>query len=543
MKNKLLISGILLILFCMLYANAKDIITTINLDADDIAVDDSSNKIYAVKSSSSQIQVIDGVSNTLLNNISSSSLSPVLAVNSKTGLIYVKKQTMSSFTFADTPGIYVLDGKTGLDTGTFIPIEGSVDDIEIDSSSNKIYVIGVLLKEGKIRLIDGDTNMIIDTLSIPNNANQLSEIAICSKDRAVAIDGPSGTVHILKVDSMNKLSVEGTVTVDNKEAGNSVIACNSTTNKAYTAGTNTNDDTVHVINVSTQMLIESVPIDVIAFSTGGNSISDIAVDSKKNKIYIAQNDNGGDSVVVLDGNSNQFDENTVFSSSVSFSALKVNSDTGNVYVLDGNKNTLTVIEGSSNPSIGNNSSSTSSSTSGGPSSSSTSSSTSSSSTSSSGGQASVSDVEDEADAFLQVLDLFLQLKEKLDSQSKITKVNKINRKLKAILPQLKKLEKKVNQLLELETVFLGNPVSEDIKLCSAVFKAGVKIAEDTIGKIESLSCSAGISTCIAEDKVDEIISAGEGILSKMENASGDESGNGLPDICDYVAVMKGIKGK
>ena len=256
MKNKLLMFAVLLAAFCILSVKAKDIVTTVNLDADDIAVDDSLNKIYAVKSSASQIQVVDGASETLLNSISlNGSASPIIAVNSKTGLIYVKSRS------SGTPGVAVIDGNSKIDTGTFIPIEGSVDDIEVDSSSNKIYVIGVLLKAGKVRLIDGDTNTIVDTLSIPENANQLSEIAVCSKDKAVTIDGPSGTVHILKVDNMNKLSVEGTVTVDNHDAGNSVIACNSNTNKAYAAGTNTNDDTLHVINVSTQMLIESIPID------------------------------------------------------------------------------------------------------------------------------------------------------------------------------------------------------------------------------------------------------------------------------------------
>lgn len=528
MKNKSILA-ILLIVFCVLGVKAKEVVTTVNLDADDIAVDDSSNKIYAVKSSASGLQVIDGTVDTLLNTISSSSLAPVLAVNSMTGLIYVKKQTMSSFTFADTTGVYVIDGKSGVDTGTFIPIPGNIEDIEVDSENNRIFTIGILSKEGKINLIDGATNTVVDTLSISENANQLSEIAVCSKDKAVTIDGPSGTVHIIKVDSMNNLSIEGTVTVENEMAGNSVIACNLTTNKAYAAGTNTNDDIVHVINVDTQMVVDSIPVDALVFSAGGNSISEIAVDSKTNKVYIAQNDNAQDSIVVLDGESNDFDENTDLGS-VSFSELKVDSSSNKVYVLDGNKNLLTVINGSSNPSMSSSSSSSSS----------TGGSTSSSSTSS-GGQASVSEVLDEGNSFLEVLDLFLALKQELDGQSKIAKVNKINRKIKVLLPQLKKLEKKVNALLELETVFLGSPVSDDIKLCSDLFKAGVKIAEDTVTKIESLSCSAGIPKCIAEDKIDQIISAGEGILSKMEDASTDKGGNGLPDICDYVAVMKGVR--
>ena len=62
----------LLITFCILGVKAKDIVTTVNLDADDIAIDDSSDKIYAVKSSASQIQVVDGSSDTLLNSIASS---------------------------------------------------------------------------------------------------------------------------------------------------------------------------------------------------------------------------------------------------------------------------------------------------------------------------------------------------------------------------------------------------------------------------------------------------------------------------------------
>ncbi len=527
MKIKASIFAILLIVFCVLGVKAKDIVTTINLDADDIAVDDSSNKIYAVKSSDQKVQVVDGASDTASSNISlSATVSPVISVNSNTGLIYIKSRS------SGTQGVSVINGKTGADTGIFIPIAGNIEDIEVDSFKNRIYVIGILGKEGKVNLIDGDTNMIVDTLSISENANQLSEIAICSKDKAVTIDGPSGTVYILKADNANKLSIEGTVIVENQDAGNSKIACNSATNKAYTAGTNTNDDIVHVINVSTQMLIESIPIDAIAFSNGGNSISDIAVDSTKNKVYIAQNDNLTDSIVVLDGNSNEFDESTEFSSNVTFSGIKVNAETNKVYVLDGSKNTLTVINGSlneSSPSSGTSTSSTSSS---------------STSSSSGGGQVSVDNVRDEGNSFLEVLDLFLSLKDKLDSQSKITKVKQLNRKLKASLPQLKKLEKKVNALLELESILLGDSsLSNEAKQCLATLKSATKISESVIGKIESLSCSVGIPKCIAEDVVDEIISTGESILRKTEASSTDKDNNGFPDLCDYVSIMRGNKGK
>lgn len=531
MKNKSAIFVMLLIVFFMLEVKANDIDTTINLDADDIAVDDSSNKIYAVKSSSSQIQVVDGESNTLLSSISlNNPASPVIAVNPKTGFGYVKSRS------AGVPGVSVINVQSGVDTGIFIPVEGSVDDIEVDSLSNKIYVIGVLLKEGKVRLIDGDTNTIVDILSISENANQLSEIAVCSKDKAVAIDGPSGTVHILKV-SKNKLSVEGTVVVDNQDAGNSVIACNSTTNKAYVAGTNTNDDILHVINVGTQMLVESIPIDSLVFSNGGNGISDIAVDSTTNKIYVAQNDSLTDSIVVLDGNSNDFDENTEFSSNVVFSEIKVNSVTNKVYVLDDIKNTLTVIGGSLNPphepentsgnSAGDMSGNSSSSTS-----------------SSGGGSLSTKNVKDEANEFLQILDLFLQLKDKLDEQSKITKIKNINNRLKSTIPKLKKLEKKVNELLEVESVAFGDsPLSNETRQCLATLKAAAKIAEKVIKATESLACTANVPTCVAEDKVDQIIADGESILAKTENSSTDDDKNGFPDLCDFVTLMQGKKGK
>jgi YVTN family beta-propeller protein len=320
-----------------------------------IAVNPSTNKVYAVNEYSNTVSVIDTKTDTVKSTINLGNFPYGIDINPLNNRIYVTNRGSNT--------VSVLDGSvdTKLDD---ISVGKSPVGIAVNPSANWIYVTN--LDDGTMSVIDGITNEIIDTISvgktpygvavnplsnkiyvtdivtntvtvIDGETNEISaKIPVGKKPTGLAIDipdkkGENNRLYVANYDS-DSVSVIDTVTneVTNNitSVGDSPVgmAVNSISNKLYVS--NIASNTVAIIdtnNVSSETgaknntaLLKEIKVNpTLKTSYSGEDsfvniptdvgfpllASQVTIDSIENRAYITNT--GSNTITIIDGESNE----------------------------------------------------------------------------------------------------------------------------------------------------------------------------------------------------------------------------------------------
>ncbi|MDD2891154.1 MAG: T9SS type A sorting domain-containing protein [bacterium] len=336
-----------------------------------VDADITTNRIYIANMGSNNVSVIDGTVDTLMASITVGDTPVAICVNSITKRIYVANKGNNT--------ISVIDGTSNTVINT-IPIDTICSDynytyvqtyiqrcMDINSKTNKIYVTS---SKGKISVIDGASNTIIDTIQTSKETNKIcvndstNLIYAADYQKVSIIDGSSDTlidtipltspifdicvnpltnkIHVAAgnlvglvfiIDGATNKLVDTTYNLG-FEAHN--ICVNPLTNRIYVTGEEFYKCGITVIDGTVDTVIETLRTAFISYDIYANPLT--------NKIYVA---NGSwDDIVVLDGT-----EDTITATirvSEHPSALCVNPITNKIYTGNSLSNDIKVIEGVSN---------------------------------------------------------------------------------------------------------------------------------------------------------------------------------------------------
>jgi DNA-binding beta-propeller fold protein YncE len=240
-----------------------------------------------------------------------------------------------------------------------VPVDFGPWNIAVNPATNRIYAVHKNLK--KVTVIDGSTNAVITTISLPypgaSRAFGLAvnpatnRIYVSSKDdpEVIVIDGASSTVSgtILGVGVAEHIAVNpgtgrvyvahhatpgvlvidgpsGLVVVDVPLPSSPVgVAVNPSTNRLYASDIGV----TYVIDTLTNQLVDTIP-------AGGFSV---AVDSVTNRVYIQ-------GLTVVDGENNQ----VIAAVPGAYGAVAVNAATGRVYTGNTGDEAAVIVDASFN---------------------------------------------------------------------------------------------------------------------------------------------------------------------------------------------------
>ena len=298
-----------------------------------VAVNFNTNKVYVANGNGYSIQVIDGATNKITANITTSSdtsgnggcVTSFVAINSHTNLIYADNQGCTHWSYGG-PGwssqtVVVINGTTN-NVIASVPIShgsDSPDPIAVNPITNKVYALANA--EWEVVVTNG-TNQIATNISLPGQASdiavnpQTNTIYVLDGNMIQVIDGT--TDSIVKNFSWGKSSAEG-------------IGVNPTTNTIYVSNS---DYSISIIDGRTDQLITSIPSDTYGF---------VSVNSITNRIYVSDA-GGGNYVTVLDGSTNTI-ISTVQVGQNPY-GIGINPNANKIYVGNSGSSTVSVIDGS-----------------------------------------------------------------------------------------------------------------------------------------------------------------------------------------------------
>ncbi|HLJ85227.1 MAG TPA: YncE family protein [Candidatus Angelobacter sp.] len=286
-----------------------------------VAVNETTNKIYVANNGTTDVTIIDGATNATSSvSLGEFGFPNAIAVNPATNKVYVLAQQVPS---AQNDGaLYVLDGNTN--TITRFVQDGSINDIAVDSSSNRIYLATVAASPNfpispSITVVDGATNQ-SSTISLPVGCPV--QIGISQIPHKIYVADLFGTVTVID---------PATNGVTQVIPGNGGLirhmAIDQASNKIY--------------------LSKMLGSFVSAIDGATNTASTIAIggagalggQEQLRRIYAA---NGFNSIAVINEDTNQTVEIPVGSNPV---AIAANIKTKRVYVANSDSNNVTVIDG------------------------------------------------------------------------------------------------------------------------------------------------------------------------------------------------------
>ncbi len=304
-----------LLLCAVLPSTAQSVVANVTVPGTPagVAVNPGNNRIYVglVNSGKYSVSVINGATNTVIDNVPLSYGSLVDAVNITTGRVYVAGCTYTEATVIC--GVSVLDGATDKVLAT-IPINASngigLEGIAVNPVTNRVYVADGSNLE--VDVIDGNSNAMIANISMGGQqplglavdfgTNQV--VATINGDQIAVIDGRTNTI-------LRRIMVG---------SENANVAVNSFTSMAYVTNETFSESTVGVVNLKSPKVVTNV-------STGDNPFG-VAVDIFSNLIFVTNL--GDQTVAVIDGRTNA----KIGSVSADSDAIDVNPVTRLVYTSD-----------------------------------------------------------------------------------------------------------------------------------------------------------------------------------------------------------------
>ncbi len=280
-----------------------------------ISFDSLKNEAYIVNSVSDSLSVVDEETNKVVKTIPTGKSPMDIAINQKTGMIYVPVnynlgnsdldvlsndgQLKAVITVGNGPNavdvnpvtntiyvtnegsndVNVINGSTNQIISTIRTGKGP-DAISVDPNTNKVYVANWY--DGTLDVIDGKTNRISRVINV---GNEPLDIAINLKtDMIYVVNFGSATLSVI---SGKDDCVVATVSTKGVPWN---AAVDESSNMVYI--TSPSKNAVNVMNGDINRVISVVPV-------GSNPLG-ISVNSKTHMVYITNNKNG--SVSILDGN-------------------------------------------------------------------------------------------------------------------------------------------------------------------------------------------------------------------------------------------------
>jgi len=231
---------------------------TVGVNPAGVGANSVTHRIYIANYNSSNVSVINGVSNTT-TTIPVGTHPSRVGVNPTTNEIYV--------TNSGTGTVSVINGTTNTVTAT-IPVGRSPVGIGVIPSTNEIYVSNS--QDNSVSVIDGRTNTVIKSIIVGNDPGNIAANPATNTIYVANSNSSSGTVSVI-AGSTNMLVA--TIPVGAYLAG---IDANSVTNKIYVASSG--DGTISVIDGFTSQVVN-----VLFLSSG--TPGTVGVDTVTNEIY------------------------------------------------------------------------------------------------------------------------------------------------------------------------------------------------------------------------------------------------------------------
>ncbi len=289
-----------------------------------IAVNSTTNKIYAANGIRKHIIVVDGIDNSFIAAIDMINSPAAIAVNNIANLIFVANRSrwLEKSLISDVDNLAVIDGstdkiidkiaiddpndicvnhKTGMVYATsaagksvvvidglkakivaVAPLNFKPKGIAVSAASNLIYASG---DSNNVAVINGSNNKVIDSIAIPEGSGKIALNLETNKIYVVHANGFVTVIDAAKNKTLDPVFIE---------KGAVDIAVNPLTNLIYAL--NRRNKVVVVINGATDQVV-----DVIALP--GNEPCGISVNPAANLIYATKGDS--DSVEVIDGAKNK----------------------------------------------------------------------------------------------------------------------------------------------------------------------------------------------------------------------------------------------
>ena len=264
-----------------------------------VGVNPKTNLIY-VAGLGGTVDVIDGTTNEVIDSIfvwfgSDAAKSPGIplfsaegvAVNPVTNRIYV--------TYGNSNRIGIIDGDNNIVIGTIKLGLTFAQGIEVNPTTNRIFVTSsdpTTLIGRKFRIIDGETNQVIDTFAIPSTAVDVNPIT----NRIYVV----GIAAIRVIDGDDNKIIDTVYLGDDNGTRYFPIGVNTTTNRYYVA--NPGHGTVSVVDGETNQVIDTLVVNGTELPLG------IAVNPITNLVYVTYT-NTDNVVVIKDDGTNKQSQN------------------------------------------------------------------------------------------------------------------------------------------------------------------------------------------------------------------------------------------
>ncbi len=297
-----------------------------------IAVDAAINRIYVTNGNPVQVSVVNGSDNKVIATVPlvGTGYSHFIAVNPLTNRVYVDN------------GAYVnmIDGRTNRLISSFDV--GCVYGIAVDPSTDIVYISC----GSKVSVLNGLTNTLIGTIPgvgfsepgvnlIGTGVSFFGSLAVNPSTGIVYVVDLGDNDALLVIDGSTRRMVHWIESTGNagSQLGRSV-AVDQVSNTVY--ATELDFGNVSVINGSTNRILTDIP--------GWGSPSALAVNPSTNAVYVTMIDSG--LISVMNGSTNNIMD-TISTGSPS-NGIAVNPSTNIIYVTHYGKNTVSVISGSTN---------------------------------------------------------------------------------------------------------------------------------------------------------------------------------------------------
>jgi len=148
-----------------------------------LAVNQATNRFYV--SVKGGVAVYDGIDNSLITTIAVSGTPSIIAINPNNLNIYVQDSADNEVHVIDTDSDQVI---------AELPVSHPGNGIAIDRTSNEIFVSSASPSGGSVSVFDGNSNLLINTLTLPGNPSFIYLDTLSSFDLLYlyAITQPAG---------------------------------------------------------------------------------------------------------------------------------------------------------------------------------------------------------------------------------------------------------------------------------------------------------------------------------------------------------------
>ncbi len=280
-----------------------------------LGIDSTNHTIWVVNQANNAVYTIDGTTNTENTSaINVGSAPDAIGVNSTTHLAYVAD--IGENTLA------VVDGVSHSVTGT-VPIGGGHREVAVDELNLISYVSNS--SDGTVSAINLLTNTV--TATIPTGPSPIAVAVDSSTHIVYAADYVNNIVSVIN-SATNMVTATVPVGINPRW-----MAANPSTHKVYVVNQNANS--VSVIDGAANKLITTIAV--------GNVPYGVAVDPSSNTVFVANEGDG--TVSVIDGASNTVIETLPVGSGSGGDAndVVVDTSTHNIYVMNSNSSSISVI--------------------------------------------------------------------------------------------------------------------------------------------------------------------------------------------------------